>query len=80
MFGKLSARYVGRSDIESGYFGASFHLSTTNAEAPDTNVSNFDYINRSINGTIASLPTGMNVVYYPPDYSYLNFFGVVIII
>jgi hypothetical protein len=76
LFAKISARYIGRSDIESGYFGASFHLSTARAESPDVNVSNFDYINRSINGTIGSLSGGMNVIYYPADYSYLNFLSV----
>jgi hypothetical protein len=60
----MSARYIGRSDVESGYFGASFHLSTVNSESPDSNVTNFDYVNRSINGTIGALQQGMNVIYY----------------
>jgi hypothetical protein len=72
----MSARYIGRSDIESGYFGASFNLSTTLASLPDINACNFDYINRSIHGTVGPLSKGMNVVYFPPDYSYLNFLAV----
>jgi hypothetical protein len=64
LFAKVSAKYIGRSDVESGYFGASFHLSTQNSESPDINVSNFDYVNRSINGTVGSLSNGMNVIYY----------------
>lgn len=73
---KLSVRYVGRLDIASGYLGGSYFLSVANEAAPDTNASLFNYIDDSINAVIVDKSEGLNVVYFPPDYSYLNFFQV----
>ena len=70
---KLSAKYIGRGDIMSGYFGASYHLSGKNQFEPDNDTTMFAFVDDSINSTISNLTEGINVVYYPPDYSYLTF-------
>ena len=73
---KLSARYVGRSDVMSGYFGASYNLSTTSSRAADPSPTQFNYVDDSINAVVADVTEGLNTVYYPPDYSYLSFLKV----
>jgi hypothetical protein len=70
---KLSARYVGRPDVISGYFGAGYCIASVNSKVPDVNPTQFNYVDESINSVIGDVTEGMNVVYYPPDYSYLNF-------
>lgn len=73
---KLSAKYVGRNDVLSGYFGASYHLSPVNNRSPDASTTQFHFVNESINGVISDVTEGINAVYYPPDYSYMNFLKV----
>ena len=72
---KISCRYVGRVDVISGYFGGSFHLSTTDAFTYDYAPTQFNFVDDSLNATIADVSEGLNVIYYPPDFSYLNFNG-----
>jgi hypothetical protein len=73
---KISAKYVGRGDVQSGYFGASYHLSPVSSKSPDPATTQFAFCDDSINAVIADVSEGVNAVYYPPDYSYLNFLRV----
>lgn len=73
---KISARYVGRGDVQSGYFGASYHLSAASSKGPDPATTQFAFCDDSINAVISDVTEGVNAVYYPPDYSYLNFLRV----
>lgn len=73
---KISAKYVGRGDVQSGYFGAAYHLSPESSKKPDINPTQFDFVDDSINGVVADVTDGINAVYYPPDYSYMNFLQV----
>jgi hypothetical protein len=73
---KLSARYVGRGDAMSGYFGGSYNLSSANSRTPDVAPTQFDFVDDSINSVVADVTEGLNVVYYPPDYSYTHFLRV----
>ena len=73
---KLSAKYIGRGDVQSGIFGAAYHLSPLSNKVPDPAPTQFNYVNDSINGVITDISEGVNAVYYPPDYSYLNFLRV----
>jgi hypothetical protein len=76
---KIGVRYVGRSDVISGYFGGSINIqsgSIFSSYAPDTSTVDFNVVDDGINAQIADVTEGMNVVYYPPDYSYLQFLKV----
>lgn len=70
---KISCKYIGRLDICSGYFGASQHISTANSGSPDYATTDFTYIDDSLNSVTVEAIEGINVIYYPPDYNYLNF-------
>jgi hypothetical protein len=50
---KISAKYIGRPDVQSGYFGAGYHLSPTNSKVPDVNTTVFNYVDDTINSVIA---------------------------
>ena len=73
---KISVEYVGRSDIQSGFFGGSYFVSTCNSLDPDYNVSLFNYIDDSINAVKVDSRDGVNVIYYPLDSSYTHFLSV----
>ena len=73
---KISVRYIGRIDAASGFFGSSYHLTNTSAKQPDTNSSNFTYLEQCQNATFADLAEGINSIYFPADTSYLDFMRV----
>ena len=70
---KIAVKYHGRGDVMSGYFGASYHLTSSSSVAPDVNTCSFNYVNDSPNSVISDITDGLSAVYYPPDYSYTNF-------
>lgn len=63
LFAKISVTSLGRLDAESGYLGASMNVTSTAIHAPDVSASNFSYVNKQINGAIASPREGLNVIY-----------------
>ena len=44
----IDVSFVGRVDVSSGYFGASYHLTGTNVNTFDNNVQNFNYVDNTI--------------------------------
>lgn len=73
---KLSVEYVGRPDIQSGFFGGAYFVSTEKSLEPDVNASIFNYIDDSINAVKIDSKDGLNVIYYPLDTSYTHFMNV----
>lgn len=73
---KLSVEYVGRPDIQSGFFGGAYFVSTVNSLVPDTNATIFNYIDDSINAVKVDSKDGLNVIYFPLDTSYTHFMNV----
>ena len=73
---KISVKYHGRPDVISGYFGASYHLTSISGFQPDTAVSSFNYVDDCPNSALADVSEGISAIYYPPDYSYMNFLRV----
>lgn len=70
---KVSAKYVGRGDVLSGYFGGSYNLTAKDPRIPDYDATNFNFVDEGINATTADVSEGLNIVFYPPDYSYTTF-------
>ena len=60
---KVQARYIGRSDAASGFFGGGYQISSLPINDVDPAGSNFDYINRSVNGTVSPLYDGISITY-----------------
>jgi hypothetical protein len=70
---KISIKYVGRPDVQSGVFGGAYFLSYQNSSAADNQGAIFNYIDDSINSVKVDSTDGINIVYYPPDTSYTEF-------
>jgi hypothetical protein len=70
LFAKVSVKYFGRSDAESGYFGAGITVSSVNALTVDNSASVFDYVTKSVNGKISYLSEGLNCIYTVKLYIY----------
>jgi hypothetical protein len=71
---KITVKYSGRWDIMSGFFGGSQHISTVNIDEPDYLTTDFNYIDDSMSAVkVFNIMDGISVIYYPADYSYLNF-------
>jgi hypothetical protein len=73
MAASIEAKYVGRYDIKSGYLGGSYFLSAVNSDLPDVTLSNFDNIDRSATAVQAGVDEGIEIIYFPPDNSFMEF-------
>lgn len=69
----IDVKFVGRQDVSSGYFGASYHLSSTDVNSFDDNVENFNYVDNTIGSIRADLFSGVNMIYFPQDSSFSQF-------
>lgn len=73
---KIGVKYHGRGDVLSGYFGASYHLTAGSGFTADPNTTVFNFVDDSPNSVIADVTEGVSAIYYPADYSYMNFLRV----
>ena len=69
----VEAKFQGRFDAASGYWGASYHLTGTNVDTFDNNVMDFNYVDNTINSLKTSLYEGIKIVYFPQDNSFSEF-------
>ncbi len=69
----IDVTFVGRYDISSGYFGASYHLTGTDVNVYDNNVNNFNYVDHTVNSVKANFASGINMIYFPQDSSFSQF-------
>ena len=69
----VDVSFVGRVDVSSGYFGASYHLSSTDVDTFDNSVMDFNYIDNSLNAIQSDLFSGTNMLYFPQDTSFSQF-------
>lgn len=69
----MKVTYMGRVDVSSGYFGGSYHLSTTDVASFDNNVQDFNYVDNSFNSIRTKLFSGISMIYFPQDSSFQTF-------
>jgi hypothetical protein len=60
---KVSARYIGRADAISGFWGASYNVVALNPQDVDPNASLFNYVNRSTNAVVTPVIDGVNCIF-----------------
>ena len=69
----IDVSFVGRVDVSSGYFGASYHLSGVDVASFDNAVNNFNYVDNTLNAITSDLFSGINMIYFPQDSSFSTF-------
>lgn len=69
----VKVSYFGRLDVSSGYFGGSYHLSSTDVHNFDRSAQDFNFIDNSFNSARGKLFSGLSIVYFPQDTGFQEF-------
>jgi hypothetical protein len=70
---KIHCKYHGRTDLQRGNLISGYHLSSYKGKVPDPSPTQYTFLEESINFTQVDTTENLSCVYFPADYSYLNF-------